>query len=112
MEVKNLLGVYKVTYVNGKPSPAGVTVEFKAGEDSGTVHIHAKVANVMDGRLTLQNRKLTGALVTTKMRGSDEHMSIENALSQGFTEGVAYTVEDGGQVTLQSKEVTIKLLPA
>ncbi|CAG9572322.1 conserved hypothetical protein [Leishmania major strain Friedlin] len=112
MEMKNLLGKHKIVSVNGKPAPAGVTVEFKASENSGSVYMHAKVANIMNGPLKLANRKLSGALVSTMMLGSDDLMNIENALSQGFMEGMTYTVKDGGKLTLQSKTHIIMLVPA
>ncbi|CBZ25449.1 conserved hypothetical protein [Leishmania mexicana MHOM/GT/2001/U1103] len=112
MEMKSLIGKYRVLSVNGRPAPAGVTVEFKPGENSGTIQMHAKVANFMNGQLKLGNRKLSGTLVSTMMLGSDDLMNIENALSQGFMDGMAYTVHDGGKLTLKSNTHTIKLVPA
>ncbi|KAG5481549.1 hypothetical protein LSCM1_05569 [Leishmania martiniquensis] len=110
MEARSVLGKYVAKTMDGKPVPQGVMMELRPGESSGAVKLHARVANIMNGQLKVENGKLFGLLISTMMMGSNEQMRVEDALSQGFSEGMKFTLKDGGRLRLQSGSHTIEFV--
>ncbi|KAG5481857.1 hypothetical protein GH5_06802 [Leishmania sp. Ghana 2012 LV757] len=112
MEVRNLFGKYIAKFIDDKPVPAGVMIEFKAGGSNDAVDIQGRVVNNMNGHLKVEGSKLSGLIRSTSMAGSDELMMMEDALIQGFADGMKCLLKDGGKLTLQSDSHTFKFVSA
>ncbi|KAK7197395.1 META domain containing protein [Novymonas esmeraldas] len=105
----NLFGKYTALSLDGKAAPAGVVLEFSAGASNGTVRIHARVANILNGQLKQKdNDTLSGPMISTMMMGSTSQMEMEDALSQGFMDGMSYKIGQDGALTLRSGAHVIK----
>lgn len=61
--------------------------------DANKLRLHAKVANAMNGGVALEDGKLKGFLMSTRMMGAPAQMTVERLLGSGLMEGMAYTVE-------------------
>lgn len=109
--MSQIFGKYTVDSVDSKAAAAKASIEFSDGEAENFVRIHAKVANVMNGRLKKEGNKLSGHLTSTMMMGSEAQMAIENTLGQALSEGVTVTMAAGSKITLQSSSHTIVLVP-
>ncbi|KPA76210.1 hypothetical protein ABB37_07961 [Leptomonas pyrrhocoris] len=93
----SLVGQYKLIRVNGKApeTPAPVVLRLEAAPDNANkLRLHVKVANSMNGVVSIEDGKLKGPLMSTRMMGTPAQMTVEHILGSDLMEGVAYTLED------------------
>lgn len=92
-----LVGKYTLTRVNGKApeTPRPATLELEAFPDSKSkLRVHAWVANMLNGGMALEDGKLKGSLLSTRMMGAPGQMTVERLLGSGLMEGMEYTLEN------------------
>ncbi|CAD2216264.1 hypothetical protein AGDE_05104 [Angomonas deanei] len=104
---KDIAGSYVIHSFDGSKVDVKVTL---TSESATTLRFHAKVANVMNGTLTLENGVLKGMLISTMMMGPPELMKVESFFS-GFNDGLKVKV-DGSNVVLSNDKASLVLTKA
>ncbi|KPI86608.1 META domain containing protein putative (META1) [Leptomonas seymouri] len=103
--LSSLVGQYTLTCVNGKTPemPGPVVLRLDANPDDGKqLYLETKVTNTMSGPISLEDGKLKGFLMSTRMMGAPAQMTVERLLGSGLMEGMEYTLK-GKVLTMKGK---------
>lgn len=96
VSIAALAGKYALTKVSGQApgTPGPVMMDLQTDPSDPTkLRLHAKVANSMNGTVSLEGDKLKGFLMSTRMMGPPPLMTVERLLGSGLMDGMSYTLE-------------------
>lgn len=85
MSVETYCGSYTLTHFNGRRTATEASLHFS--RDGEALKVFINVANTLRGRVSFDDGRLNGMLMSTNMMGDEEQMAIEDGLASGFSTG-------------------------
>lgn len=90
----DITGNYHLSSVNGNAAKCTGSLTLTKSHGASEYTVHARIANVMNGKVAFQGGELKGLIASTMMFGSAEEMQVERILGKGFHKGMAAKRED------------------